>query len=143
MKTIRNRVVMFMVVMVILGVMVQGCASSKYKVMYGIADWYYTNHVTLQAQYDAATPESQTWLRKNVNPYMNIMQQAVIAVGAIDKGDSVKASACASEILRIATGIKYDASKIVVAIQAKNYDALFAEVLALKSFIIQKLSERK
>jgi hypothetical protein len=132
-----------MVMVIILGVLIQGCATSKYKVMYGIADWYYTNHVTLQAQYNAATPESQAWLRANVNPYMNMMQQAVIAMGAIDKGDSVKASACASEILRIATGIKYDASKIVVAIQTKNYDALFAEALALKSFIIQKLSERR
>lgn len=143
MRTIRSRVVMLILVVVILGIMLQGCATSKYKVMYGIADWYYTNHVTLQAQYDAATPDSQAWLRKNVNPYMNMMQQAVIAMGAVDKGDSVKASACASEILRIATGIKYDASKIVTAIQAKNYDALFAEALALKSFIIQKLNERR
>ena len=143
MRTIRNKIVMLMVVAIILGGLLQGCATSKYKVMYGIADWYYTNHVTLQAQYDAATPESQAWFRKNVNPYMNMMQQAVIAMGAIDKGDSVKASACASEILRIATGIKYDASKIVVAIQAKDYDALFAESLALKSFIITKLSERR
>ena len=143
MKTIRNKVVMFMVVMVILGVMLQGCATSKYKVMYGIADWYYTNHVTLQAQYDAATPESQAWLRKNVNPYMNMMQQAVIAMGAIDVKDDMKIAKCASEILRIATGIKYDATRIVTAIKAKDYDTLFAEALALKSFIIQKLSERK
>ena len=143
MRTIRNKVVMLMVVMIILGVMLQGCATSKYKVMYGISDWYYTNHVTLQAQYDAGTPESQAWLKKNVNPYMNMMQQAVIAMGAIDKGDSVKVSACASEILRIGTGIKYDISRIVTAIQTNNYDALFAEALALKSFIIQKLSERK
>lgn len=143
MKTIRSRVVMLMLVVVILGVMIQGCATSKYKVMYGIADWYYTNHVTLQAQYDASTPEQQAWLRKNVNPYMNMMQQAVIAMRAIDVGDSVKASACASEILRIGTGIKYDVAKIVSAIKVKDYDTLFAESLALKSFIIQKLSERK
>lgn len=143
MKTIRSRVVMLMMVVVILGVMLQGCATSKYKVMYGIADWYYTNHVTLQAQYDAATPESQAWLRKNINPYMNIMQQVVIGMNAIDSGNSVKASACASEILRIGTGIKYDITKIVTAIKAKDYDALFAESLALKSFIIQKLSERR
>jgi len=143
MKTIRDKIVMLMVVVVILGTLIQGCATSKYKVMYGIADWYYTNHVTLQAQYDASTPDRQAWFRANVNPYMNIGQQVVIAMGAIDEGNSVKASACTSEILRIATGIKYDVAKIVIAIQTKNYDALFAEALALKSFIIQKLSERK
>lgn len=137
------RKVKILLVSVIMLAMVIGCATSKYKVMYGIADWYYTNHVTLQAQYDASTPEQQAWLRANVNPYMNIMQQVVIGMNAIDGGNNVKASTCASEILRIATGIKYDASKIVVAIQTKNYDALFAEALALKSFIIQKLSERR
>ena len=143
MKTLRGKIIIFTISVVILGLLLQGCATSKYKVMYGIADWYYTNHVTLQAQYDAGTPEQQAWLRKNVNPYMNMMQQAVIAMGAIDKGDSVKASACASEILRIGTGIKYDITKIVTAIKVKDYDTLFAESLALKSFIIQKLSERK
>jgi len=132
-----------MLTVIILGIILQGCATSKYKIMYGIADWYYTNHVTLQAQYDLATPESQAWLRANVNPYMNIMQQAVIAMNAIDIKDDVKVAKCASEILRIATGIKYDATKIVTAIKAKDYDTLFAESLALKSFIIQKLSERK
>ena len=143
MKTFRSRVMMLMLVVVILGVMLQGCATSKYKVMYGIADWYYTNHVTLQAQYDAATPENQAWLRKNVNSYMEMMRQAVIAIGAIDAKDDVKVAKCASEILRIATGIKYDATRIVTAIKTKDYDTLFAETLALKSFIIQKLSERK
>lgn len=143
MRTIRSKVVMLILVVVILGVMLQGCATSKYKVMYGIADWYYTNHVTLQAQYDAGTDTQKAWLRVNVNPYMNMMQQAVIAMRAIDVGDNVKASACASEILRIGTGIKYDVAKIVTAIKAKDYDTLFAQSLALKSFIIQKLSERK
>jgi hypothetical protein len=73
---------------------------------------------------------------------MNIMRQAVIAMAAIDKGDAVKTSQCASEILKISTGIKYDASRLIAAIQTKNYDALFAEVLVLKSFIIKKLEER-
>ena len=143
MKTIRSKVMMLMIVVVILGVMLQGCATSKYKVMYGIADWYYTNHVTQQAQYDAGTPEYQAWARKNINPYMNIGQQAIIAMGAIDTKDDVKIAKCVSEILRIATGIKYDATRIVTAIKTKDYDTLFAETLALKSFITQKLSERK
>ena len=50
-----------------------GCAGSKYKIMYGVADWYYTNHVTLQSQYDSATEEEKAFLRANVNPYMNML----------------------------------------------------------------------
>jgi hypothetical protein len=120
-----------------------GCAANKYQIMYGVADWYYTNHITLQAQYDNATDEQKVWLRKNMNPYMNMMQQAVIAMGAIDAQNDLKLSACITEIGRIATGVKYDVSRLVVALRLKDWDTMETEVLALKSVIIQKLSERR
>ncbi len=129
-------------VMVILLALV-ACAASKYKIMYGISDWYYTNHITLESQYASSTPEQQAWLRKNINPYMNIMRQLVIVMKAIDEGNAVKAAQCGTEILKHATGINYDVSRIVQAIKDKNYDTLFAESLAVKSFIINKLSERR
>jgi len=129
--------------MVVLMVGLVGCGASKYRTMYGISDWYYTNHITLEAQYAQSTPDQQAWQKKNINPYMNIMRQAVIAMAAIDKGDAVKASLCASEILKIATGIQYNPTRLVTAIQAKDYDTLFAESLVLKDFIILKLKERK
>jgi uncharacterized protein YceK len=134
---------MVFLVMMIIFSLLTGCGAIKYKTMYGITDWYYTNHITLQAQYSASTPEQQVWMKTNVNPYMNILQQGIIAMGAIDRADDVKVAGCASEITRIATGVKYDASRIVVAIKAKDYDTLLAETLALKTFIIQKLAERK
>jgi len=120
-----------------------GCAANKYQIMYGISDWYYTNHITLQAQYDTSTPEQQAWLRTNVNPYMNIMQQAVIGMGAADSGDDVKLSKAITEMTRIATGVKYDVLKLVVAIRTKDWDELEAQTLALKTLIMQKLSQRK
>lgn len=118
------------------------CATDKYKIMYGIADWYYTNHITLQIQYDMASPDEKAWLRKNVNPYMNIMRQVVIGMNAIDERNDVKASKCIMEIVRIATSIEYDITRIVQAIKTRDYDTLFAEALALKDFIIKKLNER-
>ena len=62
---------------------------------------------------------------------------------AIEAGNIVESSHCASEILRLATGIEYDVTRIVEAIKARDYDTLYAEALALKSFIIRKLNERR
>ena len=137
----RRQIKLFMVMVILLSLV--ACADSKYKVMYGVSDWYYTNHITLQAQYDASNADQQAWLRKNVNPYMNIMRQLVIAMKAVDEGNTVKASKCGTEILKIATGINYDASRMITAITAKDYDTIFAESLALKTFIINKLAERR
>jgi len=136
-----RRLSIIMLLLVILGSF--GCAANKYQIMYGIADWYYVNHVSIQTQYDASTPEQQAWLRKNVNPYMNIMQQVVIAMKAIDTANDVKLSACATEITRIATGVKYDAGQLVVALKTKNYDLLEAQAFALKNLITQKLGQKK
>jgi hypothetical protein len=133
----------FTVIMLLALIVLASCAGSKYKVMYGVSDWYYVNHITLEAKYPAETPETQAWLRKNIHPYMNIMKRLVIAMGAIEKNDSVKTTLMASEILAIATGIKYDASRMVAAIKTKDYDTMEAEAFALKSFIIKKLEERR
>lgn len=130
-------------ILVLLAFAVASCATSKYKTMYAITDWTYLNHSTLLAQYANATPEDQAWLRKNVNPYMNMMQQAVIAMSAIDANNNVKASECASKITYIATGVKYDASRVVQAILARDYDTLFVESLVLKDLIIRKMAEKK
>lgn len=138
----RIRVPIGVVVLLVMALMF-GCGTSKYKTMYGISDWYYTNHITLESQYASSTPEQQAWLRKNVNPYMNIMRQLVIAMKAIDEKNEVKVAQCISEIMRHATGITYDVSRMVQAIKDKDYDTLFSESLALKSFIINKLSERR
>lgn len=137
------RKIRFVIPLLLILSLVMGCAASKYKVMYGVSDWYYVNHITLEATYPTETPETQAWLRKNIHPYMNIMKRLVIAMGAIEKNDSVKTSLMASEILGIATGIKYDASRIVAAIKAKDYDAMEIEAFVLKSFIIKKLEERR
>ena len=137
----KRHIKLFLVMTILLAMV--ACASSKYKIMYGVSDWYYTNHVTLQAQYDASNPEQQAWLKKNVNPYMNIMRQLVIAMKAVDEGNMAKASQCGSEILKIATGINYDASRMITAITAKDYDTILSESLALKTFIINKLTERR
>jgi hypothetical protein len=137
----RKRISLFIVMVILMALM--GCAGSKYKVMYGVSDWYYTNHITLEVQYPNETAERQAWLRKNIHPYMNIMKRLVISMGAIEKNDSVKAAKMASEILEIATGIKYDASRMVAAIKAKDYDAIEVEAFALKTFIINKLAERR
>lgn len=138
----KRKLVMGMVSLVLLASLL-GCGASKYKTMYGISDWYYTNHITLEAQYNASTPENQAWLRKNVNPYMNIMRQAVIGMSAFESGDNAKLSQCVTEIIKASTGIQYDTSRIVAAIKLKDYDALLAESLALKTFIVQKLTERR
>src|SRR4030042_4341882 len=101
----KRQIRLFMVMVILMSLV--ACADSKYKVMYGVSDWYYTNHITLEAQYPNETIERQAWLRKNIHPYMNIMKRLVISMGAIEKGDSVKAAKMASEILEIATGVKY------------------------------------
>ena len=118
------------------------CAGNKYQTMYGITSWTYMNHVSLQAQYDTATPEEQEWFKKNVNPYMNMLKQAVLAMDAIENDNVIKASGCATKITEIALGIKYDATKLTQAILNKDYNTLLAEALVLKTLIINKISER-
>ena len=137
-----SKLTIFLLLLVTLWAM--GCTGvNKYQVAFGITDWFYMERITLDSQYANGTPELQAWMRANINPHMNILQQMIIALGAIDRDDSVKVAACASEVLRIATGIKYDASRIVVAIKAKDYDTLLAETLALKTLIINRAAEKK
>jgi hypothetical protein len=119
-----------------------GCAGGKYQTMYGLTNWYYLNHKTIESQYANADAETKAWYEEKVNPYMNVFKQAIIGMDAIDRGDNVKAAACASKITLMATGIAYDASKLAEAIVNKDYDAMLAEMLVLKNIIIQKLSER-
>ena len=121
-------------------VLVVGCATfDKYHVLNTVADWEHKNHLSLQARYDAATPEEQEWLRENVNPYMNVLQQAIIGYRAIDADNDIELAGAIKEITRIAVRVEYDPARLIVALRAKDYGVIEVEVVILKDLIIKKI----
>ena len=129
-------------ILVVLLIFMVGCATfGKYHVLYTIADWEHKNHLALQAKYDAATPEEQEWLRENVNPFMNVLQQVIVGYRAIDVDNDIELAEAIGEITGIAFKIDYDPTRLVDALRAKNYSVIEVEAIILKDIIIQRIAE--
>jgi len=136
-----NKKVLTRAILVILMVVfIASCATwGKYHALYMAADWEHKNHLALKAKYDAATLEEQEWLKENVNPYMNVLQQAIIGVRAVDADNDIELAEAIGAITKIAVKIEYDPSRLIQALRAKNYDVIEVEVIILKDLIKQRI----
>lgn len=117
-----------------LALILTGCAS-KWHAAYGVAAWTNKNMESLQGWYDKGSDEEKTFLRANINPPMNIMKHACLAIDAIEKDDDI---ALGKEILIITEiGIKWGKSfpSLLEALKRKDVEKAVDHMAGIQLYI--------
>jgi len=122
--------------------------ASRYHGYDVAAQWYEINHKAMEDRYATATPEDQAWMRKNVNPYMNIYKHTLRGIHATEKGDEVKFADASNMIVEYGTllagyHVEYDVAPVIKALRMLRagdtgaYDILGEELLKIKDIIMK------
>jgi len=121
-----------------------GCAAtlSQKRVTLGLADWFLKNDALLRAEYNAAPFDRQMWLWENVVPPMMAMRYGIIGLNGVQEENAEDITIAVNGFAEIAK-FEYDFGNLIAAIQAKDYDAIETELLALKNIVIAKWLEAK
>ena len=116
-----NRHLRIIPILFLVVILMAGCAS-KWKAAYGVAAWTDKNMESLDKWYQQGSEDEKAILRAYVNPPMNIMKHACLAIEAIEKNDDI---ALGNEIM-IITKIGYGWGKsfpgLLQALKEKNVE---------------------
>jgi len=130
-------------IFVIMAFIAIGCTAtlSQKRAVLGIADWYVVNYALLSAEFQAAADaknyEHGEWLWVNVGKPMNLLKYGILGLDAVGENNTENMVVAANGILKWAE-VDWDSTKLVMAIQTKDYDAIQVELLSLKNFIIAR-----
>ena len=139
-----KRITLVSIIILALSLSVSGCAY-KWRAIEGVRTWTQPNYESLlnwQSKVCATgdmpdpNPEECAILKTNINPYMNILHEALSAIKAIEDGDDIKLARKIYNIGAIVNGIGGNFDGLLYALKTKDLEMINSELPRVQAFAI-------